>query len=106
MTSDELPIGGPAHPARDGNGADAPGQSGQPGASFVRSELRSAARWVLDAVTYAGVFWGGAPDIEEALMEIRPLRRRPTSAAERRFQREVARGIADLEHMLDRESHC
>jgi len=102
VTSDELPSREPAHPARDGDGAD---PAANPVTSYVRSELRAAARWLLNAVAYAGVFWGGAPDIEEALMEIRPIGRRPMSSAERRFQREVARGIADLEHMLDRESH-
>ena len=102
MTNDQLPGGEPTRPARDGHGED---PAANPGTSFVRSEVRAAVRWLLDAATYAGVFWGGGCDVEEAMMEIHPLGRRPMSQAERRFQREVARGIADLERMLDHESH-
>lgn len=101
MATEQRPSGEPARRSRGDEDAD---RTRNPARSFVRSEVRSAVRWFMDAATYAGVFWGGGYCAEEALMEVRPMVRRQVSASERRFDREVARGIADLERLLEQQS--
>ena len=68
--------------------------------------LRSGVRWCYQAMVAAGaVQVGGYPDREVSSEIVRTAPQPWTSRRDRWVEREVARGMAELERFLDRQSH-
>jgi hypothetical protein len=75
----------------------------EPGDGYRRSLLH----WCLEAIAASGAAWTGGcgdPDVPLEISRV-PLTGR-SHGRERQVQREVARGLADLERFLDRQAHA
>jgi hypothetical protein len=68
--------------------------------------VRRALRWVEVAFVAVGCAAGGGRPAQEALAELTgPAVPRDCRGSDRRIEREAARGIAELEQLLDRQRH-